>query len=106
VVTLAALLAGCSAPPPGVEADLYPLARGPLEVEILDAWFVRVEERRLAREEFVYSMRTRCRAWAADHLAAPHVHLTWAEGFDGRPVALDLIEQLRLAGVRQVRAGS
>ena len=98
-------LAGCSTPGDEIAAE-YPPARGPLAVEILDHWFVSVEGERLARDEFVYRMREDCRAWRARKLAPPQILLTWAEGVERGRVVRDLIEQLQLAGVRRVRAGS
>lgn len=102
----AVLLAGCGTPADDYGAPRYPPARGPLEVEILDAWFVSVEGERLARDEFVYRMREDCRAWTAQQRSAPPVWLTWADGVERGRVVRDLIEQLQLAGVRKVRAGS
>ncbi len=99
------MLCACASVP-GAPEDNYPPARGPMRVEVLDEWFVRVDGTRLARDEFVYQSRENGRAWTRQKLSAPKVHLTWVAGAAPQAVVDELITQLRLAGVNFIELGS
>ena len=105
VLPLFLMLCACASVPGATEGE-YPAARSPMRVEILDAWFVRVDGTRLALDEFVYQSRQNGRAWARQKLSAPKVHLTWVAGAAPQAVVVELMTQLRLAGVKFIELGS
>jgi len=94
--TVLAVSGGCATPPVEEQA---------VQVEVLDSWFVRVKEERLARDEFIYRIRGQCREAKADGRPPPPVVLRW-EALDDPRVGRDLMNQLLLAGVKNVTLGS
>lgn len=76
-----------------------------MQVEVLDEWFVRVDGDRLARDEFVFRIRGRCRQAKAAGSPPPSVLLTWAALADQK-AGRELMNQLLLAGVKSVTLGS
>ncbi len=76
-----------------------------MQVEVLDEWFVRVDGDRLARDEFVFRIRGRCRQAKAAGSPPPSVLLTWGALKDQK-AGRELMNQLLLAGVKSVTLGS
>jgi len=76
-----------------------------MQVEVLDEWFVRVDGDRLARDEFVFRIRGRCRQAKTAGSPPPSVLLTWGALKDQK-AGRELMNQLLLAGVKSVTLGS
>ena len=78
-------------------------ARGPLAVQLLDAWFLVAEGERVAVPEFLYRFRVDCRRWAAADMGPPRVDLSWASNAVSDRFRFEFERQLQLAGARQIR---
>ena len=92
-----AVSAGCATTPPVVDQAV--------QVEVLDSWFVRVDGERLARDEFTFRMRGQCRRAKREGRPPPAVVVRW-EALDDPKVGRELMNQLLLAGVKNVTLGS
>lgn len=70
-----------------------------MQVEVLDQWFVRVDGERMARDEFVFQIRGKCRSAKASGSQVPVMQLNW-ESPQTRRIGMDLMKELHLAGAK------